>query len=110
VFLAVVGPLAVSGVGLKCYYDDDREIEDHVYCTFEFPGKKYRPDVLLRDSATDNPNFNRTVAVNYSSITTNAFENYGECVMGTKGTLVVQTESEVMLYPPSATGRSTSVT
>jgi len=30
--------------------------------------------------------------------------------MGTKGTLVVQTESEVMLYPPSPAGRSTSVT
>src|SRR5262249_36602632 len=56
------------------------------------------------------PNYNRTVAVTYSSITTNGFESYGECVMGTKGTLVVQTESEVMLYPPTAAGRSTSVT
>ena len=46
----------------------------------------------------------------YSSISTNGFENYGECVMGTKGTLVVQTESEAMLYPLTAVGRSTSVT
>jgi predicted dehydrogenase len=110
IFLGKVHPLAVTGVGLKCYYDDDREIEDHVYCTFEFPGKNFQSDRPLRDSATGNPNFNRSVAVTYSSITTNAFENYGECVMGTKGTLVVQTESEVMLYPPSAGGRSTSVT
>jgi len=110
IFLGKVHPLAVTGVGLKCYYDDDREIEDHVYCTFEFPGKNYQPDRPLRDSGSGNPNFNRTVAATYSSITTNAFENYGECVMGTKGTLVVQTESEVMLYPPTATGRSTSVT
>jgi predicted dehydrogenase len=110
IFLGKVHPLAVTGVGLKCYYDDDREIEDHVYCTFEFPGKDYNAGQPLRDAASHNPNFNRTVAVTYSSITTNAFENYGECVMGTRGTLVVQTESEVMLYPPSAGGRSTSVT
>jgi predicted dehydrogenase len=110
IFVGKVHPLAVTGVGLKCYYDDDREIEDHVFCNFEFPGKGYDPQKPLRDPATHNPNYNRTVAVTYSSITTNAFENYGECVMGTKGTLVVQTESEVMLYPPSAGGRSTSIT
>src|SRR5579862_2872335 len=110
IFLGKVHPLAVTGVGLKCYYDDDREIEDHVYCTFEFPGKNFQSDRPLRDPATGNPNFNRSVAVTYSSITTNAFENYGECVMGTKGTLVVQTESEVMLYMASAAGLSTSVT
>jgi predicted dehydrogenase len=108
IFLGKVHPLAVTGVGLKCYYNDNREIEDHVYCTFEFPGKGYR-DQPLRDAAGV-PNYNDMVAVTYSSISTNGFENYGECVMGTKGTLVVQTESEVMLYPPSATGRSTAVT
>src|SRR5262249_47102164 len=109
IFLGKVHPLAVSGVGLKCYYNDDREIENHVYCTFEFPGMNYQPTVPARD-AKGNPNFNNAVAVTYSSVNTNAFESYGECVMGTKGTLVVQTESEVMLYPPSAGGRSTSVT
>ena len=110
IFLGKVHPLAVSGVGLKSYCDDEREIEDHVFCTFEFPGKDYRPNRPARDPASGNPNFNPTVAVTYSSVSTNAFENYGECVMGTKGTLVVQSESEVMLYPPSFTGRSTSVT
>ncbi|HYV35898.1 MAG TPA: Gfo/Idh/MocA family oxidoreductase [Gemmataceae bacterium] len=109
IFLGKVHPVAVSGTGLKCYYDDDREIEDHVLCTFEFPGKGYS-DKPPRDKGTGLPNFNKTVAVTYSSVTTNAFENYGECVMGTQGTLVVQQESEAMLYPPSAAGRSTSVT
>jgi predicted dehydrogenase len=109
IFLGKVHPLAVTGVGLKCYYNDNREIEDHVYCTFEFPGKNYRPDVPLR-AANGNPNYNHTVAVTYSSISTNGFESYGECVMGTKGTLVVQNENEALLYPPAFTGRSTSVT
>jgi predicted dehydrogenase len=108
IFLGKVHPLAVTGVGLKCYYNDNREIEDHVYCTFEFPGKHHQ-DRPLRDDA-GLPIFNDSVAVTYSSISTNGFESYGECVMGTKGTLVVQTESEVMLYPPSPVGRSTSVT
>jgi predicted dehydrogenase len=109
IFLGKVHPLAVTGVGLKCYYTDNREIEDHVFCTFEFPGKDYM-NQDLRDPVRGIPAYNNAVAVTYSSINTNAFEDYGECVMGTKGTLVVQTESEVMLYPPSSAGRSTSVT
>src|SRR4029077_6186064 len=108
-FLGKVHPLAVTGVGLKCYYNDNREIEDHVYCTFEFPGQGYR-DLPMRDEA-GLPNFNKAVAVTYSSISTNGFESYGECVMGTKGTLVVQTESEAMLYAPAAGEmRSTALT
>ena len=30
---------------------------------------------------------------------TNGFEAYGECVMGTQGTMIVEKESTVMLYP-----------
>jgi predicted dehydrogenase len=108
IFLGKVHPLAVSGTGLKCYYKDNREIEDHVYCHFEFPGKQYE-DKPLR-SGRGVPQYNDVVAVSYSSISTNGFENYGECIMGTKGTLVVQTESEALLYPPAATGRSTQLT
>jgi predicted dehydrogenase len=109
IFLGKVHPLAVTGVGLKCYYNDEREIEDHVYCTFEFPGKRYDPRRPQRDAA-GTPQLNDAVAVTYSSISTNGFESYGECVMGTKGTLIVQNEGEALLYPPSAVGRSTSVT
>src|SRR5439155_1352102 len=47
------------------------------------------------------------VIVTYSSISTNAFEPYGECVMGNKGTLIVEGEQNAMLYGGS--GRSTSV-
>ena len=109
IFLGKVHPLAVTGVGLKCYYHDEREIEDHVYCTFEFPGKGYDPRAAMRDAA-GLPIYNDVVSVTYSSISTNDFELYGESVMGTQGTLVVQRESEVLLYPTSAAGRSTSVT
>lgn len=50
----------------------------------------------------------------YSSINTNAFEPYGECVMGARGTLVLEGEQIAMVWggprPGDATGRSTSVT
>ena len=32
------------------------------------------------------------VIVTYSSINTNGFETYGECVMGTQGTMIVEKE------------------
>ena len=52
IFLGKVHPLAVSGYGGKNFYGvkgvgsadkqtDDREIDDHVFVTFEFPGKHY---------------------------------------------------------------------
>lgn len=96
-----VHPLAVTGVGGKTFYHDDREVEDHVFVTYEYPGKNHPHDP------------NDIVVVTYSSISTNAFEPYGECVMGTRGTMIVESEREIFLYPergaPGA-GRSLSVT
>ena len=58
--------------GRQCTsYKDDREVEDHVYCTFEYPGKNY-------DAAAPNPRRNDIVVVTYSSISTNGFEKYGK--------------------------------
>src|SRR5207244_13134629 len=53
------------------------------------------------------------VVVTYSSINTNAFENYGECVMGSRGTMIVEAEKEILLYKEAglaATSRLTSLT
>jgi predicted dehydrogenase len=86
IFLGKVHPLAVQGFGGKTFYTDDREVEDHVFVTFEFPGKNYAK------------NKKDIVVVTYSSINTNSFEPYGECVMGTRGTMVVEGEQSVMLY------------
>jgi predicted dehydrogenase len=85
IFLGKKHPLSVSAVGGTHFYHDDREVEDHVYCTFEYPGKNY-------DAAAPNPRRNDIVVVTYSSISTNGFEKYGECVMGTRGTLIVEEE------------------
>jgi predicted dehydrogenase len=98
IFLGKVHPLSVTGVGGKLFYKDDREVEDHVFVTFEFPGKDYAKD---RDDK---------VVVTYSSISTNAFEQYGECVMGTRGTLLVEGEKSIYLYPLEGRAAQATVT
>jgi predicted dehydrogenase len=107
IFLGKVKPVAVTAVGGKHFYQDDREIEDHVYCTYEFPGRNYVRGQAPRD-ANGICQFNDSVVVTYSSISTNAFEPYGECVMGTKGTMVIESEQNVYLW--GGAGRSTAVT
>src|SRR5947208_12419385 len=72
IFLGKVHPLAVSGVGGKFFYHDDREIDDHVYCTFEFPGKGHFGDKEQKTIKDKND----VVVVTYSSINTNSFEAY----------------------------------
>ena len=96
-----VHPLSVSAQGYKLFYRDNREVDDSVFVTFEFPGKNYP----LADNAGKDKD--DKVIVTYSSINSNSFEPYGECVMGSSGTLVTLTEQDVMLYPEA--GRSTAV-
>ncbi len=106
IFLGKVHPLAVTGVGGRYFYRDEREVDDHVFVTFEFPGKNYfkGPDTHEVKDKDDK------IIVTYSSISTNQFESYGECVMGTKGTLLVELEKSIMLYPePGGKSASTSV-
>ena len=109
IFLGKKHPIAVTAVGGTNYYgiaghgaaDDNREVEDHVYCIYEFPGPNY-------DDRNPRSRKNDIVTVTYSSISTNGFEPYGECVMGSKGTLVVETEQAAYLW--GLAGRSTQVT
>jgi predicted dehydrogenase len=95
IFLGKVHPLAVSGVGTKCLFGpkkNDRDIDDHVFVTYEFPGKNYPADK------------NDVVVVTYSSISTNRYDEYGEVVMGTRGRMVVEQEKSLMLFPEAAPG------
>src|SRR5262249_49476257 len=106
IFLGKVKPLSVSGVGGKIFYRDDREVDDHVFVTFEFPGPNYYADAE-RKAVKDKDD---RVIVTYSSINTNAMEGYGECLMGTRGTLIVHQEQEALLYNEAGgTARATAV-
>ncbi len=96
IFLGHVHPLAVSGVGTRSFFGperNDRDIDDHVFATYEFPGKNHDKDK------------HDVVVVTYSSISTNQFENYGECVTGDRGTMIVEKEATVMLYPETEPGK-----
>lgn len=104
IFLGKVKPIACMGYGGKNFYHvkgigspdqqaDDRDIDDHVYMTFEFPGPHYAEDQ------------NDVCIVTYSSISTNRSEPYGETVFGSRGTLIMKMEQEAILYK-EATGAS----
>ncbi|WP_165072209.1 Gfo/Idh/MocA family protein [Paludisphaera rhizosphaerae] len=97
IFLGKKHPLAVTGVGGKFFYKDDREVDDHVFTMFEFPGADESDRIV----------------VTYSSINTNSFDGYGEQVMGSKGTMLVAGEKELLLFKEAgaaALSKTTSVT
>ena len=56
---------------------------------------------------TDCPGYaddpNKKIVVTYSSINGNGYGGHGEIVMGTKGTLIVEREKDVLLFKNSAT-------
>lgn len=128
-----VHPLSVHAVGGRHIMPVDREVGDHVYCMFEFPGPEYSQkfDVGYYDRVKDYPasirndetkNYDRTgsvagydsdpnkkVVVTYSSINGNGFGGWGEVVMGTKGTLVLEKETDVLLYRNSDTSSKVGV-
>lgn len=85
IFLGKKHPLAVTGIGGTFFYDDGREVDDHVFVSFEFPGK-------------EGPTDKHHVVVTYSSINTNDFEKYGEAVYGSRGTMVVESERDLLLF------------
>jgi predicted dehydrogenase len=102
IFLGKKHPLAVTGIGGTFFYKDGREVDDHVFVTFEFPGREVKDRVV----------------VTYSSINTNDFEKYGEEVYGSRATMIVESERDLLLFKEvdrntfkgSGGSRSTSVT
>lgn len=108
IFLGKVHPLAVSGIGTHSFFGFDhhgknpREIDDHVFVTFEFPGKNHPKGVHKGTDEHD------VVVVTYSSISTSGLENYGESVMGSHGTLMVESEKVGLLFKEPQPGVSGS--
>jgi predicted dehydrogenase len=74
-------PLAVTGIGGKYLAKDDRQVEDHVYCTLELP---------------------KDVVVTWAGISSNGGEGYGEFMLGTRGTLWFLNEQDMQAVNPPA--------
>jgi len=72
---------AAIGSGGVYRFKDGREVPDHTYATFEYPGG--------RDAI-------------FTSIESNAFDNYYEAYYGTKGTLILKGEVEAYLFEEGA--------
>ncbi len=127
-----VHPLSVHAVGGNHIMTEDRSVGDHVYCMYEFPGPEYSKtfDVGYYDPIENYPasvknkakqwertgpvagyetDPNKKVVVTYSSINGNGFGGWGEVVMGTKGTLVLDKETDVLLYRNSDTSSKVGV-
>jgi predicted dehydrogenase len=82
-------PTAVAATGGVYRFKDGREAFDHVYATFEYP--------------------NGQTAV-FSSIESNAFDDYYEMFMGTKGTLIIRREVEALFFEEGDREGATSIT
>ncbi len=115
IFLGKVHPISVSGVGGRFFYGDlqkankgeptgpnPRESDDAAFVTYEFPGKNHPQG---KNQGTDETDI---VVVTYSSMNTNSFEKYGECLMGSRGTMVVESEADVFLYKEPQPGKKDS--
>ena len=98
-------PLTVTAIGGRSLFPVDRDCEDHVYCMFEFPGPGYYSDAKKRIIADPQ----KKIVVTYSSINGNGFGDYGEVVMGTQGTLVLERELEAMLFKATSTATKIQV-
>ncbi len=115
-------PLSVHAVGGRHLFPLDREADDSVYCMYEFAGPHYGPDfdVGYRDERANYPSPekglagfeddpNKRIVVTYSSINGNGFGGYGEIILGTKGTMALESELEVMLWAGGATASRVAV-
>ena len=81
-------PHTVHGSGGVYRWKDGREVDDHVYTTFEYPG-------------------DRTAV--FSSIESNAFDHFYEAFFGTKGTLILKGETEAYLFEEGGGSRPTGI-
>ena len=79
-------PLNVMATAARPLFPPDRDVNDHVYCLYEFPAPGFDPK--------DPYNDRKRITVAYASINGNGFGGYGETVFGTSGTLLLEREQE----------------
>ena len=70
-------PNRVQAMGGIYRFRDGREVPDHVFATFAYPGG---------------------ITATFSSIESNAFDERYEAFFGTKGTLIIRNEDDAMLF------------
>ncbi|HWK11274.1 MAG TPA: Gfo/Idh/MocA family oxidoreductase [Vicinamibacterales bacterium] len=81
-------PQRVQASGGIYRFNDGREVPDHVYALFEYPGG---------------------VTATFSSIESNAFDERYEGFYGTKGTLIIRNENDAMLFSEDGGAGATGI-
>ncbi|OFW11169.1 MAG: hypothetical protein A3H96_26890 [Acidobacteria bacterium RIFCSPLOWO2_02_FULL_67_36] len=81
-------PQHVQATGGIHRYNDGREVPDHVYAIFDYPGG---------------------VTGSFTSVESNAFDERYEAFYGTKGTLIIRNENDAMLFDEGAGAKATGV-
>lgn len=97
-----VYPVSISASSARPIFPPDREMDDHFYCTIEFPS----PDYDSRDLHARR----KRIGMQYSTINGNGFGGYGETVLGTEGTLIIERELDAMLFRKYSTKDRVRVT
>ena len=82
-------PEAVIASGGLYRFPEGREVFDHMYATFEYPGGR---------------------TLTWTSVESNAFDDYYEMYQGTKGTLILLHESDALFFDEEAAKRATAIT
>jgi predicted dehydrogenase len=81
-------PERVQASGGVYRFKDGREVPDHVYSITEYPGG---------------------VTATFTSVESNAFDEYYEAYFGTKGTLIIRRENDALLFDEGSGARPTGV-
>ncbi|MHB8899457.1 MAG: Gfo/Idh/MocA family protein, partial [Thermoguttaceae bacterium] len=83
-------PLSVSASSSRSVFPVDRDVDDHIFCMFEYATPDYDPKDDLKKR--------KKITVSYASVNGNGFGGSGETVFGTGGTLLLESEKDAMLF------------
>ena len=87
-------PKRVQGTGGIDWWRDGREVEDNVFCTWEYESL---PEPGVKNRSPTGSVEPHTTRVTWSSIQSNAYEGASELVLGTEGTLFL-TQKKGLFY------------
>jgi predicted dehydrogenase len=101
-------PLSVSATATRTIFPNDlgeypidRDVDDHVHCVYDYAAPDYNKDDELGKQ--------RKITVAYSSINGNGFGGYGETILGTKASIVIESEKEAMFYDRAEVNQKTKI-
>ena len=90
-------PLSVAASAGRLRPDAEGDLDDHVYCVFEYPVAGYLAEGPRKTR--------KKIGLQYDLIIGNQFDGYGETVLGKQGSLVLDRQQRGLLYHTSDTDK-----